>query len=488
MVQIFSIPRGLGAQQKTSTSLKRAFYQSPKVTSQNIWEVYKETEFGVAVGGSSLLPGIILWWWSHNDKWILHPDSGLAGSSGLISLDIGIDYATLTEDYILVGYNGTIVRGSLSGVEAGEKVYAFSLDPEAGVITTKSLYGVTWMYKDSSYEAGANRAIVVGRDGTILKYDAAKWTLGVTWDVIASGITEHLRDVDWEWSAYGSLVGGYTLGVAVGADGGIYKTEDEGITWTLWRDVGVSLDKVYVYNADYYPAGDVDNRDVWICGNGGYITRFYHGEWIEYEKTTAWNLHAIAPFGENEVYCCGDGGTLLYFDGASWIPLTPPTRNSLQSISGLALDTMVISAAGGVMLNYFGDVLPIENMDRAGGAQPRPLCEEFYEAQVFDDEEIHDTNAHNSAIANMSKFKIVTIYVANTLDQIVSIQVKANRANSTIGATDVGVAFDVAATTGIEGRTLTPTGEGWLPYLFIEVTAAGVPTAGSLNSYILGRN
>ena len=116
------------------------------------------------------------------------------------------------------------------------------------------------------------------------------------------------------------------------------------------------------------------------------------------------------------------------------------------------------------------------------------MSTEIVEVPVFTDEKIRDTAAHNSAIANMARYKIVTIYIANTLDQQISVQAKANRTNSTTGATDVGAPFTVAATTGIEARTLTPEGEGWLPYLFIEVTAAGVPTTGSLNAYILGRN
>ena len=113
---------------------------------------------------------------------------------------------------------------------------------------------------------------------------------------------------------------------------------------------------------------------------------------------------------------------------------------------------------------------------------------EIVEERLFTDEEIRDTAAHNSAIANMARYKIITIFVDNGLDTQISVQAKANRTNSTTGATDVGAAFTVAATTGIEARTLTPEGEGWLPYLFIEVTAADAPTAGNLNAYIIGRN
>ena len=106
------------------------------------------------------------------------------------------------------------------------------------------------------------------------------------------------------------------------------------------------------------------------------------------------------------------------------------------------------------------------------------------EVRVFDDEEIRDTNAHNSAIGDCSYFNITTIWVENGLDQNVSVQVKGNRVNSVVGAVDIGAAFDVA-TDDREARTMEPTDEGFLPFIFIKVTAAGVPTDGNLNAYLI---
>ena len=106
------------------------------------------------------------------------------------------------------------------------------------------------------------------------------------------------------------------------------------------------------------------------------------------------------------------------------------------------------------------------------------------EKQVFEDEEIRDTNAHNSAVGDCRYFNIITVWVENGLDQNVSVQVKGNRVNSVTGAVDIGTAFDVA-TVDREARTMEPTDEGFLPYIFIEVTAAGVPTSGNLNAYLI---
>lgn len=104
--------------------------------------------------------------------------------------------------------------------------------------------------------------------------------------------------------------------------------------------------------------------------------------------------------------------------------------------------------------------------------------------QVFEDEEIRDAVAHNSAVGDCRYFNIIAIWVENGLDQNVSVQVKGNRVNSTAGAVDIGAAFDVA-TVDRESRTIEPVNAGFLPYIFIEVTAAGVPTAGDLNAYLI---
>jgi len=106
------------------------------------------------------------------------------------------------------------------------------------------------------------------------------------------------------------------------------------------------------------------------------------------------------------------------------------------------------------------------------------------EDQIFEDEAIRDAVAHNSIIGDSRYFNIITIWVENGLDQNVSVQIKGNRVNSVVGAVDIGAAFNVV-TVDREARTMEPTDEGFLPYIFIEVTAAGVPTAGNLNAYLI---
>jgi len=109
------------------------------------------------------------------------------------------------------------------------------------------------------------------------------------------------------------------------------------------------------------------------------------------------------------------------------------------------------------------------------------------EEQVFTTYTITDINPHSSSIFNASGYTILSIFVKNNLDQQISVQVKSNRTNSVTGAKTVGTAFDVAAS-GNEARTIVPENDGWLPYYFITVTAAVIPTSGSVDTYIIGTN
>lgn len=104
--------------------------------------------------------------------------------------------------------------------------------------------------------------------------------------------------------------------------------------------------------------------------------------------------------------------------------------------------------------------------------------------RIFKDKEIRDTNAHNSDVVDCINYNVMTIWIENGLDQNISVQVKGNRVNSVTDAVDVGNAFNVA-TLDREAMTIVPANEGFLPCIFIEVTAAGVPIISNLNAYLI---
>jgi len=113
----------------------------------------------------------------------------------------------------------------------------------------------------------------------------------------------------------------------------------------------------------------------------------------------------------------------------------------------------------------------------------REVLSKTYETQIFTDEEIRDTNAHNSSIVDCRIYNLVTFFVINDLDQSVTVQVKGNRANTVTGALDVGSSFTVAASDS-GAKAIAALVDGVLPYLFAQITAGGVPSLGDLNCYV----
>lgn len=116
------------------------------------------------------------------------------------------------------------------------------------------------------------------------------------------------------------------------------------------------------------------------------------------------------------------------------------------------------------------------------GNKPR----NFDENQVFTDEEIRDTNTHNSSIVLGGDYDVFTIFIDNQLDQNVTIQIYGNRIPNVTKAVTIGTEWTVN-TTDQGAKTINIINNGWLPYIFIKVTAADTPTSGELNAYVLQR-
>jgi hypothetical protein len=99
------------------------------------------------------------------------------------------------------------------------------------------------------------------------------------------------------------------------------------------------------------------------------------------------------------------------------------------------------------------------------------------ETQIFTNEAIRDTAAHNSSTGQNSGFRVKTIIVQNTLNQDVSIQCQGSRDGSTWF--NVGTTWPVTAST-----TTYQTCETYFPYLRAVATCAVAPTTGNLNLWL----
>ncbi len=459
MVRLISTPRGLPATHQTQDILKKSFYNIPAVATEHLWAVYRGENVGHAIGDA----GTILRYVSEDESWDVHGDSGLVATSLR-----GIDVSATSYDTVIVGRTGTLIRGTYNAIT---DVWTFAADPQSGVITANSLYACRWQY--ASGGVGADRIIAVGLNGTILKYEAGAWG-ATTWVAVGSPTTEHLMGISGEI---------YMPLVACGYSGGIYKSDDYGNSWTEWLAAGELTSNPLM------GVSVVSSSNVWVCGDNGTMLHYDGITWSIVQVPTDQNLHHIWMIGEDEGYAVGNYGTILHWNGELWSKAASPITQALTCVHGVSLNRLSIVGAVGTTSNYFGDIVPTQAIDRGGIVLPRPLNEEPTEVRVFTDEAITDALAHDSGIAIMSRFKMRTIRVVNTLDQDVTIKIYQNRINSTTDAEDVkGIVFTVAALIGIETRTLLPETCGWMPYMYAEATAGGVPTLGNLNAYILGRN
>jgi len=76
------------------------------------------------------------------------------------------------------------------------------------------------------------------------------------------------------------------------------------------------------------------------------------------------------------------------------------------------------------------------------------------------------------------KYKVVTVFIVNTLDQDVTIQIIGNWEKAKDGVA-IGASFTVSAGKK-DFRTLTPDTSGWCPYLYCSAVCTVAPTTGSL--------
>jgi len=89
------------------------------------------------------------------------------------------------------------------------------------------------------------------------------------------------------------------------------------------------------------------------------------------------------------------------------------------------------------------------------------------------------------AFLDLYKFKkTVTIYVENSLDQPVTVQILGAPSNPPSSTVPIGTSFTVNAGSA-DFRTLIPEQAGWTPYITVSVSCSTAPTSGSVRVILL---
>ena len=106
--------------------------------------------------------------------------------------------------------------------------------------------------------------------------------------------------------------------------------------------------------------------------------------------------------------------------------------------------------------------------------------------QVFEDEEIRDTEDHRSTVYPMPTIHargiMKSIIYKNGLNKVCSLQVEGSVDEAFTDPVAIGVAVSAAASMSVP---LYETVSDYFPFLSIVVTCAVQPTSGSLDAWIL---
>ena len=150
--------------------------------------------------------------------------------------------------------------------------------------------------------------------------------------------------------------------------------------------------------------------------------------------------------------------------------------------AGISCRTISITVIEVANLKFWGSTNPNATLEGSQSLVVAPADE----IQVFTNKVIRDTKAHNSVIADYSRYTMVTFYVANGMNQDVTAQVYGTRSNSVSGAVTIGGSFNVAAADAV-AKAISASATGMMPYMFVRLTAGTIPSTGNADAYAICR-
>jgi len=449
MVSLSHIDRSRKAKQLTLDIQNKTLIGVNSATTKNLTYLSGHGNKYIAVGED----GTILKYNPQSDSFDLHSQSGIITTDNLVFIDISLG------DGIAVGYKFTVL-------DYTQSTDTFTPNAINGYDTDVNLYMVTFPYT----AFGVFYDIYVGEDtatgnGVIYNYDGGA-TPSKVFETEKGRITS-LATLDW------------INYVAVGHGGGIYKSSDFGHTWT-------EVDTGVVDN--FNDISGVTSSEFWLVTVDGKIYKF-NAETDELTLVTDFDilLTRVWMLDVNDGYAVGSNGALIHYDGEIWSAIPTGTMIAFNGIYGLEHNKFYLVCSGGYIFRFYNMAYPSVNIDATGDVLD---YRRMAKNTIVNALEIRDTNAHDIDTdteimsANMSLYSHCTIKVINTLDKDISVQVMGNFDDSTTNAETVGSAFTVASGDS-ESRSINVDNAGWQPYLYLKITASGVPTSGNVTAYIV---
>ncbi len=203
--------------------------------------------------------------------------------------------------FIAVGYNGQITRGTGSAVG--------SWADESFASMTSDFYGV--------WSAASNDYYAVGGDGTtpvIYRSQTAGTWLQVTTVPAATGF-----DLKAIWGATGAGVW------AVGTSGKIWRSTD-GTNFSNYTSPVTD---------DLYAVWGSSGSDVWAAGANGALIRYTGSSWNVVSSSSGAAVGALAAASSTQVWAMDSGANIQYYNGTTWTPETNPLSSPLRRACAL---------------------------------------------------------------------------------------------------------------------------------------------------------
>lgn len=172
----------------------------------------------------------------------------------------------------------------------------------------------TMDYFYSTFFVDQNTGWIVGQNGGIYKTQDG----GITWEVQLSGVTTNLYSVFFISPNIGWVVGSASI---------ILKTTDGGSNW---------IPQYTSVNTWFNEAFFINNTEGWLVGgNGTFLFTVDGGEtWQQKQTNTSNFLNSVYFINSNYGFVVGGGGTIFHTTdgGDSWIDLSLSTYTKLNCI------------------------------------------------------------------------------------------------------------------------------------------------------------
>jgi uncharacterized protein YjdB len=277
---------------------------------------------------------------------VLHLSGGVwtAQNSGA-TLDLNAVWAGDNTVYV-VGNNGDVRRRVGGGWSRME------------VPTAEGLYGV--------HGLSAVDVVVVGLEGTVLRWNGAVWTVvsasslpGSFYGVVGSGANNGRRYIvgdggvaqldDNTLTAVNTPYAPAMYGLSIDNTGSVWAGGQRGAVLrglSTWTTLNLAPDLLDVWTTSA--------SNSFAVGEFGFVYRWNGSSWTRLNTPTQQTLNSVWAVNVTDAFVGGDNGTMLRWNGSSFTAMSFPSGGNVLSLWGSAANNVYAATDRGEVLRWNG--------------------------------------------------------------------------------------------------------------------------------------